>query len=452
MSGSQNCAVCFNGLTESGREPKLLLTCAHTFCNVCVEDLVARHVLECPSCRRPFTESQVTTNYTLRDVLVGIAASTLPASGTGEQHCSSESPQSQPYVKEWICSSCTLRNDDSTDVCAICDALRPEVCLCPGDTVTLQGLSSSTYNGQTGVLTHYVYDSKRWQVKLDAIHEPKRVKPENIVPICSLDALAQDHPRASLSQQRRNVATPQASQARAKAPSGPAASAHPPQEAPFSMNERVVVTQELGLVDGTEIVKGQAGRVVSVRSGEAWIDFDRMLTFKWVHLDALRKEELAEDGTDPGEAPAPTGDDAIFGAHRGRLIERCPNCFRLQRSDLCQCNSSVGEDAVSKASDEEYEDQHHLRSRSHYHRRDRESYDSRNGAPSSDRQRPSRRDHARGDRSRSRNRRRQGRSSRQGDSSRGGNLRWGRRSEVNERWRIRSRSGSRHGSRSRRSR
>lgn len=64
----KECEICFQGLVDDGREPKVL-SCGHTFCNVCVDGLIAVTKLNCPTCRDPFTVSAVRTNFALRDLL-----------------------------------------------------------------------------------------------------------------------------------------------------------------------------------------------------------------------------------------------------------------------------------------------------------------------------------------------------------------------------------------------
>lgn len=324
------------------------------------------------------------TNFTLRDVLLETCPSQSTPLAT-EQHQSSEPTQPNSQVNEWICSGCTLRNDDSIETCVVCEMPRPEVRLRQGDRITLQGLNSSEYNDRTGVLAHFCYDIKRWQVKVDGKSEPIRIKPENIVL-----APAQDLPGQAASTERplggvpsrsscfpagafhRELSSPRAPEEPATAPFRQTASLHTSREAPFIVNERVIVTQALGLADGTEIAEGQAGRVVStdVERGEAWIDFDTMLVFKWLSMGLLSKqshqparpaasqadasggeqdgeetEQGIEEDSQAGEAVRSAlfglaRDDLLFGLDRGKEIRRCPICLRIEGSDNCQCSSS----------------------------------------------------------------------------------------------------------------
>lgn len=349
--------MCYHGFLEDNRAPKNL-PCGHTFCNKCVESLARRLNLQCPECRQGFDEVAITTNFALRDLLVELLASEAPASVIEviEEHHQNPAPDS---AKEWICDGCTLRNNEAAELCSACEMSRPKEILRAGDKVTLQALNTQLYNGQTGQLKFFCYESKRWEVKLAVAIEGKdtiRVKPVNILLGGS----------SSADREQQGVSSP-------ASPASPPIATAPAQSSGqtiFTTSSRIQVVQAFRLADGTLLSAGHKGRVVEVdvAFGKVWVDFDHMLVFKWVSMDRLKKEGGA-DVPGEGEADATGGSgtgvenqehdenehdqepppeqgnprrwrpEVLFGPDHGVNIQRCPNCLRAKDSENCHCDS-----------------------------------------------------------------------------------------------------------------
>lgn len=119
------CKVCFENYETVCRKPRSF-GCGHTYCSVCIEDMLTKGIENCPGCRQPHKATTITNlpvNYSIMDLLVHVEQSGAEISTANFSETLAKAPQTTAGVcddhgnhmlfycttcSKWICRDCTI--------------------------------------------------------------------------------------------------------------------------------------------------------------------------------------------------------------------------------------------------------------------------------------------------------------------------------------------------------